>query len=179
MWHIVYLTRNLINDKIYVGVHSTWNLNDGYLGSGGVISRAIKKYGRENFERTILHFCHSQQHSLELESVIVDVQFLNRPDVYNIQPGGNNQSYHTGMKHTNESKQRISESRKSTTGVKRGPYRSDCKLHEPRSAEHKAKTSETLKRKYESGEIDKSYMRKPKSEEHKEKIRQSMLRRRQ
>jgi hypothetical protein len=37
-YHIIYKTTNLINGKIYVGMHSTDNLNDGYLGSGWILN---------------------------------------------------------------------------------------------------------------------------------------------
>ena len=56
----VYLTTNIINGKIYVGQHilsdnKKWNAT--YLGSGTLIEKAIKKYGRENFKRKILKVC--------------------------------------------------------------------------------------------------------------------------
>ena len=48
-YHFLYKTTNLINNKYYYCVHSTKNLNDGYLGSGKYLKRSINKYGKENF----------------------------------------------------------------------------------------------------------------------------------
>lgn len=33
-YHFLYKTTNLLNSKVYYGMHSTNDLNDGYLGSG-------------------------------------------------------------------------------------------------------------------------------------------------
>lgn len=49
---IVYLTTNLINSKKYIGSHHS--STDDYLGSGVLLSIAIKKYGKENFSKVIL-----------------------------------------------------------------------------------------------------------------------------
>jgi hypothetical protein len=84
----VYLTTNIINKKFYVGVHSTYNKNDKYLGSGDKLKLAIKKYGRENFTRTILHYCLTAEHAYEIESQIVNKSFIKRTDTYNISIGG-------------------------------------------------------------------------------------------
>jgi len=48
----IYLTVNQINGKIYIGQTSI-NKN-GYIGSGKLLKKAIKKYGKYNFIRTIL-----------------------------------------------------------------------------------------------------------------------------
>ena len=56
----VYLTTNIVNGKIYVGqfkFKKDKRLNATYLGSGTVIEKAIKKYGRKNFKRKILKIC--------------------------------------------------------------------------------------------------------------------------
>jgi len=56
-YYIVYKTTNKVNGKFYVGSHQTTKLDDGYLGSGKVLKLAIKKYGRQNFEREIICRC--------------------------------------------------------------------------------------------------------------------------
>lgn len=48
----IYCITNKINGKQYIGKRK--NDNDYYMGSGIYIKRAIEKYGRENFTKTIL-----------------------------------------------------------------------------------------------------------------------------
>lgn len=88
MFHILYKTINVINGKEYIGVHSTKNLEDGYLGSGLAIKRAINKYGKQNFIRTILEFCNSESELLEKEAVIVNEEWVENPNTYNMKTGG-------------------------------------------------------------------------------------------
>ena len=42
-YHFIYKTTNLLSGKYYIGMHSTDNLDDGYLGSGYRLRLAIKK----------------------------------------------------------------------------------------------------------------------------------------
>ena len=88
MYFIVYQTINTVNNRIYVGVHITSNLDDGYLGSGTVISKAIAKYGADKFERKILHLCETIDQMFEIEAQIVNEAFIERKDTYNIKLGG-------------------------------------------------------------------------------------------
>jgi hypothetical protein len=87
-YHLIYKTTNLINNKIYIGAHSTNNINDGYIGSGKMLHSAIKKYGIENFKREILHMFNSPEEMFTKEKEIVSEKFISRLDVYNIVTGG-------------------------------------------------------------------------------------------
>lgn len=84
----LYKITNLINNKIYIGVHKTDNLDDGYMGSGKIINSAIKKYGLENFKKEILEFFDTYNEALGKEKEIVTDDFLLREDVYNLRRGG-------------------------------------------------------------------------------------------
>jgi hypothetical protein len=54
MYYLIYKITNLINNKIYIGKHITKDKNDDYMGSGKLITRAIEKYGLENFKKEII-----------------------------------------------------------------------------------------------------------------------------
>jgi hypothetical protein len=84
----VYKITNTINNKIYIGVHSTNNIDDGYMGSGMALAKAFKKYGKENFYKEILEYCDDQESLYKREAEIVNKEFINRNDTYNLQTGG-------------------------------------------------------------------------------------------
>jgi hypothetical protein len=88
MYYIVYKITNLVNDKIYIGIHKTSNLDDGYMGSGVNIRRAIKKYGLDSFKKEYLSIFDNESEMYEMESKIVNDEFLNREESYNIKEGG-------------------------------------------------------------------------------------------
>lgn len=88
MKHIIYQISNTVNGKIYIGAHSTENINDSYMGSGIAIRQAIKKYGAENFVKDILHVFDTREEMYEKEREIVSLDFINRPDTYNMGVGG-------------------------------------------------------------------------------------------
>ena len=88
MFYYLYEIKNLVNSKIYVGVHKTRNMNDGYMGSGKVIRSAIEKYGIENFQKVILETFNDEKDMYAREKEIVNEDFLSRKDVYNLRRGG-------------------------------------------------------------------------------------------
>ena len=99
---IVYCTTNLVNNKIYVGVHKTNpEYFDNYLGNGCYANqpstykesktkfqRALIKYGPKKFKRVTIASFDNEDEAYMLEADIVNEKFLQRPDVYNIALGG-------------------------------------------------------------------------------------------
>ena len=88
MFYYIYQITNLVNNKVYVGVHKTKNLEDGYMGSGKVIKAAIEKYGLENFKKDILEFFENAELMYAKEKELVTEEFLEREDTYNLRRGG-------------------------------------------------------------------------------------------
>lgn len=88
MLYYLYQITNLVNNKIYIGVHKTSDINDGYMGSGKVIKRAIEKHGLENFQKDILEYFDDPESMYAREKEIVTDEFLLREDVYNLRRGG-------------------------------------------------------------------------------------------
>ena len=87
-YHYLYKITNLINGKIYIGIHSTNNLNDDYFGSGRTLIKAMKKYGKENFKKEILEWFDWRCEALNREAQIVNEEFVKRADTYNLKTGG-------------------------------------------------------------------------------------------
>jgi len=87
-YNYLYEIVNIKNGKIYIGVHRTDNIDDGYMGSGLNLKRSIKKYGIENFKKTILNFYNTYQEALDAEKKLVTLEFIERNDTYNIKEGG-------------------------------------------------------------------------------------------
>lgn len=89
MYYYIYTTINLINGKVYHGKHKTKNINDGYLGSGTYLKRAIKKYGEENFNRVIRMFCRNEDIMNEMEEHLSYIEdWVGDKNCYNLRQGG-------------------------------------------------------------------------------------------
>lgn len=88
MYFTVYRVTNLLDGKYYIGKHQTNNLDDGYLGSGIHIVRAVKAYGKENFSKEILHIFDNEDDMNKMEADLVSVEVCLREDTYNLSPGG-------------------------------------------------------------------------------------------
>lgn len=101
--YIVYETTNVVNNKIYIGLHKTKDPDtfDGYIGNGIYVTQpytyqyaktafqhAVKKYGPNNFKRKTLAVFDTIEEASDLEEQLVNEKFLTRNDVYNMVLGG-------------------------------------------------------------------------------------------
>lgn len=118
MFFTVYKIINAINGKYYIGKHKTKNLDDGYIGSGKLLKRAIKKYGINNFHKEILFVCKNEKCMNTIERILV---VPDEETNYNLCAGGNggfgyineNDLNHFGSKKGGHNSQKIlSEKRK-------------------------------------------------------------------
>ena len=113
MYGYVYLTTNTINNRKYIGItHYDRPDHENYLGSGTIIKRAIKKYGRDSFIKEILEECSSYEDLIECEYKWTKAyNAMNSNEYYNLRDGG-----HAGQsesmlyywsKYTNEQRKRM------------------------------------------------------------------------
>ena len=164
MFYTIYKITNLIDSKIYIGAHSTQDLNDGYMGSGKYLRNAIKKYGIENFKKDILFIFDNKQEMFSKEAELVTEDFIATSNTYNIKPGGSGGNpgivgAFKGMKHSESSKEKIRKSALSQVSTvekrkklsdnnwaKRDPeaHRSHMRkiANRPRTTEHNRKVAE-------------------------------------
>lgn len=113
MYGYIYITTCLVNNKIYIGQHKSKVFADNkYLGSGKLLRRAIKQYGRNKFKVNLLERCDSKEHLDEQEKYWIKQYKL--PDLkigYNLTKGGQKRFF-TDCYHTQESKKKMSDKAK-------------------------------------------------------------------
>jgi group I intron endonuclease len=85
---IIYKTTNSINGKIYIG--QSFKNKPSYFGSGNIIKKAIKKYGKQNFKKEIICFCESKEEMDKQEVFWINYYNSTNSKIgYNILKGGN------------------------------------------------------------------------------------------
>ncbi len=91
---VVYKTVNKVNGKIYIGKDAKNRLD--YIGSGVILKKAIKKYGKKNFKKIILEKCNDLK-SLEKREVywIKFYDSTNSKIGYNLTKGGTGGDTHS------------------------------------------------------------------------------------
>jgi hypothetical protein len=88
MFYTIYKITNKETNQIYIGQHSTDNLDDNYMGSGTRIQNALSKHGRDVFSKEILFVYDNFEDMDRKEAELVNEDFIKRSDTYNIVLGG-------------------------------------------------------------------------------------------
>lgn len=86
--HYIYKTTCLVTNRYYYGMHSTSNLDDGYIGSGKRLRYSIRKYGEENHKKEILEFFDNRELLIEGEINFISNDMVNDPNCMNLRKGG-------------------------------------------------------------------------------------------
>lgn len=87
-FHYIYRTTCSISGKFYIGMHSTDDIDDGYVGSGKVLWYSIKKHGKENHKTEILEFLPTRDQLKTREHQIINEDLLDDPLCMNLVLGG-------------------------------------------------------------------------------------------
>jgi group I intron endonuclease len=86
--HYLYKTTCNVNGRYYVGMHSTNNLEDGYMGSGRRLRASMRKYGIENFSTEILEFFETRELLIEAEIKAITPEMITDKNCMNLMGGG-------------------------------------------------------------------------------------------
>lgn len=94
----IYKVTNKINNTFYIGQHKKRAFDKNYFGSGIIISRAIKKYGKNWFSVEVLDWCKSLDELNRLEELYISKN-INNPLCLNIsQTAVKGNTYNIGIK---------------------------------------------------------------------------------
>ena len=86
--YFIYKTTCVVTNKFYIGMHSTNNIADGYIGSGKRLWYSINKYGKENHICEILEYLNDFKSLKDREKEIVNHELLKDPLCMNLSLGG-------------------------------------------------------------------------------------------
>ena len=140
--HYIYKTTCNVTGRYYVGMHSAYNLEDGYMGSGKRLRYSIRKHGIENHTKEILEFLPTREDLVLREIEIVTKELISEDLCMNLREGG------TGGFSSEQQKLNAIKSNQ-----KQKLLRQDSEW-----VEKKAKNqSETLKKMYDEGILEKKY----------------------
>jgi group I intron endonuclease len=128
-FHLLYKTTNLITNQYYVGIHSTDDPFDGYLGSGKRLLRSVAKYGRDAHNVEYLDIFKCRNDLIEAEKGMVNRKFLSDPMCMNINVGGVAKPLNLGVSlSTREKLSKAHKGRKVTWGDKISKSRQGIKF---------------------------------------------------
>lgn len=116
-FHLLYKTTCVITNRFYIGIHSTDDPFDGYLGSGKRLRKSVWKYGRKNHIVEYLDVFKNREDLFNAERNLVNERLLQNPYCMNLALGGIGnveikESVLKGKPFSEEHKRNLSEARK-------------------------------------------------------------------
>lgn len=98
MYGYVYKTENLVNGRMYIGKHKSEYYDESYYGSGSILSKAISKYGIENFSNEVLYEAESLEDLNRAEKMYIkEYKEKYGRYCYNIAEGGDGGDTTSGL----------------------------------------------------------------------------------
>lgn len=118
IYHILYMTTCISTNKVYIGIHSTTNHNDNYIGCGIYTThkeawilgsnsgkshfvRSILKYGTKAHIRENILYFDSREDVLGFEADFVTKDLINKSDILNSTIGGSSPPVRCGTDNGN------------------------------------------------------------------------------
>lgn len=93
--HTLYKTTNIKNGKFYIGVHTTNDVGfgtdswiDPYVGSGKLVLRVLKRYGRSIFDVEVIAYFDNEDFAYDAERDLVTEELVKSRKCYNTVLGG-------------------------------------------------------------------------------------------
>ena len=86
--HYLYKTTCIITGRYYIGMHSTCNVGDGYMGSGRRLTASLRKYGVDNHKKEILEFFDNRDLLIEAEIKAITPEMITDNNCMNLMGGG-------------------------------------------------------------------------------------------
>lgn len=87
-YHYIYKTTCQVTARFYIGMHSTSNLEDGYLGSGKVLWHSRRKHGDAAHIKEVIEYLPSRAALVLREKALVNSELLADPLNMNLKYGG-------------------------------------------------------------------------------------------
>lgn len=107
----IYLVKNHQNKVVYVGQQIGTKSIEKYKGSGLLLNRAYKKYGKNSFKQEIIEYCNIEELNTK-EKLYIKQYNTKFPHGYNLTEGGEGMK---GYKYNSDQKQNISKAKKGQT----------------------------------------------------------------
>jgi len=86
--HYIYKTTCLVTGRYYIGMHSTSNIDDGYMGSGKRLRRSMRKHGIDNHKKEIIEFFDTRELLIEAEKKAITLDMIQDNNCMNLMGGG-------------------------------------------------------------------------------------------